>query len=349
MAATLRDVSEKLNLSPGLVSRVLNNRPGVRATPETIARIRQLAGELNYEPSAAAKSLRMGKTRVVAFINLLYKSASVGDNNAAAGRLSEALHAIDYSLLVKTFSSADDIDPSLKAICRQRACDLVCLWGDENAVVPYGEVLERLHMPFTLKGRYEALYPSWHQVDYDHEAMMASCVRHLVSLGHRRIAYIGFDTGLVYQRRLLQGYRETMLDVFGLPVPDAWIGCAQVGTETSERQMEAWLAMPDAERPTAVVVGASTNPIWGMEKALARRGLRFGLSSEGFSVAGHIRSGDPMLFGKGYGFANVDNEDLASVQAERQIKPLLEEGRCDQRVIRISPGLNPLDSLGLLI
>src|SRR5690242_21829016 len=68
MAIKLRDIATKLNLSPSLVSGVLNDRAGVWASEETRERIRRTARELGYRPHAAARALRSGKTNTVALV-----------------------------------------------------------------------------------------------------------------------------------------------------------------------------------------------------------------------------------------------------------------------------------------
>src|SRR5580693_1363266 len=90
MRTRLKDVAAKLNISPALVSGVLNNRPHIWASEETRARILEAAKALNYHPSAAAQALSKGKTDTIAFV---YK------------RLYGAAYRLAYSGLIDELSS----------------------------------------------------------------------------------------------------------------------------------------------------------------------------------------------------------------------------------------------------
>src|SRR5580658_997991 len=90
MRTRLKDVAAKLNLSPALVSGVLNNRPHIWASADTRARILEAAKALNYHPSAAAQALSKGKTDAIVFV---YK------------RLTSAAYRLAYSGLMDALSS----------------------------------------------------------------------------------------------------------------------------------------------------------------------------------------------------------------------------------------------------
>ena len=53
--ATIKDVAASAGVSTQTVSRVTNNRPDV--SPETRKRVQQIINELDYRPSALARSL----------------------------------------------------------------------------------------------------------------------------------------------------------------------------------------------------------------------------------------------------------------------------------------------------
>ena len=61
--STLRDVARQANVSVATVSRVLNNNP--RVSPDTRAKVMDVIDALHFVPSAAARAINSGRTRMV--------------------------------------------------------------------------------------------------------------------------------------------------------------------------------------------------------------------------------------------------------------------------------------------
>ncbi|MFF5297591.1 LacI family DNA-binding transcriptional regulator [Paractinoplanes globisporus] len=64
--ATIRDVAALAGVSVGTASKALNGRGSLRA--DTIARVRQAADQLDFQPNPAARSLHAGRTYTVGMI-----------------------------------------------------------------------------------------------------------------------------------------------------------------------------------------------------------------------------------------------------------------------------------------
>lgn len=65
--ASIANVAERAGVSIATVSRVLNGIAN-KASPETVAKVRQAVAELDYRPSSAGKSLRQRQSRLVAVL-----------------------------------------------------------------------------------------------------------------------------------------------------------------------------------------------------------------------------------------------------------------------------------------
>ncbi len=61
MAITLKQIAKLAGVSRSTVSRVINNRPGVRS--ETRERVLKIIREYGYEPDPAARSLAFQRQR----------------------------------------------------------------------------------------------------------------------------------------------------------------------------------------------------------------------------------------------------------------------------------------------
>lgn len=68
MKPTLKDVAKLAGVNFTLVSKYLNHSSQARMTPETRARIDSALKELNYRPSASARTLRSGKSRTIGLV-----------------------------------------------------------------------------------------------------------------------------------------------------------------------------------------------------------------------------------------------------------------------------------------
>ena len=68
MKPTLKDVAKLAGVNFTLVSKYLNHSSQARMTPETRARIDSALKELNYRPSASARTLRCGKSRTIGLV-----------------------------------------------------------------------------------------------------------------------------------------------------------------------------------------------------------------------------------------------------------------------------------------
>src|SRR5579862_3848323 len=279
MRTKLKDVADRLNLSPALVSGVLNGRANVWASEETKARVFEAARALNYQPSTAAQALSRGRTQSVALVyrrleGLNYRLAYTGLVDA----YSADLQARGYNLMVSNFATEEEVLDHLGRLANAGACDAVILWGREADTLLQGELLESLRMPFLVKGRHEEQHPHWYQLDFDQEWMMGNALESVVALGHHRIAYLGFPHDEAFVKALKRGYTESHRRVLGFDPDPFLIGEFEDEVAPNEDRISEWLALPDDQRPTGFVIGAGNHAWHALEACLARIGRSLGFA-----------------------------------------------------------------------
>lgn len=199
MAATIRDVARHAKVSVASVSRALNGTGVV--TERTRQRILRVAEKLRYTPHAAARSLSTKSTQTIGVLlpdiyGEYFSELIRGIDLAARAR---GLH-----LLVT--SSHDDASEAAAAIRAMsgRVDGLLIMSPHIDAAFLGNEL--RVGVPTVLMNtRNEGRIFSSLTVDNysGAEAMM----RHLVGLGHRRIAHITGPAGNFDSQERLRGYR----------------------------------------------------------------------------------------------------------------------------------------------
>lgn len=181
---TLVEVARRCEVSQSTVSRVLNNSKHGRfsVSPEVRERIIRVARELNYRPSVAARNLAASKTNLVAVLGIRsIESERVGPMERAIESLAHKLDARGYEICMQFFSS------------RHNAFDLPQLRVD--GVVAVGpeshddlQQLEESGVPYiSMNG---VVGPNGTLVTPDDAGGATMALKHLIELGHRKIAYL---------------------------------------------------------------------------------------------------------------------------------------------------------------
>jgi DNA-binding LacI/PurR family transcriptional regulator len=182
-APTMADVAQRAGVSHQTVSRVLNNAQAVR--PETREAVLKAISDLGYRRNQAARALvtrRSGLIGVIADELRLYGPASTVSSVAQAAR--EAGYGITLDLLwdVTGSSVAAALEHQLSQAVE--AVVLVAVHGE----LPDADALRGMSVPvIALDGFLGDETPT---AGVDHHAGGVMATRHLLDLGHRRIAHI---------------------------------------------------------------------------------------------------------------------------------------------------------------
>jgi LacI family transcriptional regulator len=307
--------------------------------------VHTVARELGYHPNTSARALRSGKTYAVACLFSQNEHIPRSTYDGAAEIMASRLGIHGYHVELYVSPDRAQLMQKLEILVHGQTSDAFVLFGREQDVAIQGECLERYGVPFVVKGRHEAQFPHWAQVDYNHEAMMHHVVDHLMVLGHTRIAYVGYANDEVYSRHLLDGFRAAIESRMQKPVPDHFI--ANVRDGHSMPFFERWLALPLDEQPTALAIGTGDHSWHEIEEALARIGRVIGDGSGEFAVAGQASHGLCLAFGDGLYFEDISLESLAETAVSKLLLPLLAGKKLQQSVQRILPELRPVRSLNL--
>jgi DNA-binding LacI/PurR family transcriptional regulator len=273
MAITIKDVAKQAGVSHSTVSRALHGSSLI--SDETVDRIRQIAGEMGYFPSAAARSLKTNRSRALGVIV----------SNIDDPFFSEILQGIEegaqersYSLLMAASQRDPEREQAIVRDMRERQVDGLIICSASFSAGQQRKLLE-FDIPIVMVNNHAAeeyRYSIYHD-DVDGSRQV---IRHLLELGHKKIAYLGNSlSGRVTLDRLT-GFRQEM-EASGLDIPDEYIyEMPGSNPEDGLAALNHFLELP--KRPTALFCFNDMLAI-GVLKGLQGVGIRV---PEDFSVVG---------------------------------------------------------------
>ncbi len=262
--ASIKDVARLAGVSQGTVSNVLNHPDRVgQAKKEAVERAIEELGYIRHE---AARHLRAGYSTTVGL--LLLDAWNPGFIEVARG-VEDTTSSRGLAVLIS--NSARDIERErtyLRLFSEQRMAGLI--------VVPHDDFADGLHrirsggVPVVVLERAESGAEQM-SVSVDDVTGGELAGRHLISLGHRRLAFVGAESAAAPVHGRLTGVRNAVAEAGGdihLDVMPAEL-TAEAGRETGERIA----AMPAEQRPTAVAAAIDLLAI-GVLQALQQHGIR---------------------------------------------------------------------------
>ena len=247
MPVTIREVAHRLNLSITTVSRALDGYEDV--AEETRQLVIRTASELGYVPNQAARQLRRQRSDTIGYI-LPAETPRFSDPFFAeflAGLGDEAAsHGFD--LLVSTAPPGSLVErQAYERWIHARKVDGIVLnrMHRSDWRVQY---LAQVGFPFvTLERSLDPYdYPS---VEVNGRHWFRILVKHLISLGHQRIAYVGASQDLKIQADRYQGYMEELHEN-GLAVDPELVVEGDLTSEGGFRAGERLLTLSNP--PTAI-------------------------------------------------------------------------------------------------
>lgn len=183
---TIYDIAEIAGVSASTVSRVINNRPGVGAS--TRQKVLKLMDSYNYSPNAIARGLvnRSSKT-----IGILVADIRNIHHTEGAYYIERELIAQGYCCIILNTGNADeDKVNAIEILCRRRV-EGVVMMGSIFQCEVVAEAIARCmsDIPVAIVNGWLDM-PNVYGVLSDEMGGVVSCVEHLISRGHKKIAFV---------------------------------------------------------------------------------------------------------------------------------------------------------------
>lgn len=244
---TIKDVARACGVSTQTISRVLNDRKDV--SRETREKILAVMEEMDYRPSALARSMRQ-TSRTIGVINAEMQSIGISATLNAITRVSEKF---GFSLILKELPSFDseDFHTFIQSLSAHQVQGII------YAAPEVGETWKKVQSNITdsippmvfLKGN-PASAPI--TISADNYSGAYSVTRHLVDQGYRRIAHVSGPLEWWEARERKRAWQRALVDA-GLPVPELAVTSGDWSTTSGAAAFEQLLKQyPDLD---AVFVG----------------------------------------------------------------------------------------------
>jgi LacI family transcriptional regulator len=297
---TIREIADLAGVSIATVSRVLNGREDV--SDETREAVRRVIRENGYTANRNARGLSAGRTGLVGvLVPLVYPVYF----SAILAGASEALYEQEMRVVLSPTQHQHEREVSLlDRLMHGGATDGALIVLPEES----SEELERAldaGYPFVVVDPLMPLDERIPSVSAAHMSGADQAMRHLLSLGHRRIGAITGPPGWVATEDRRRGYRAALASA-GIPLDPALE--VEADFEITEGE-EAAGSLLDMHNPPTAVFAFNDNIAIGTMRAARSRGLRI---PEDISIVG---------------FDDVEHATIVTPRLTTVRQPLAEMGR----------------------
>ena len=244
------DVAKYAGVSVGTVSRVLNNK---RVKPMMKEKVEDAIKNLDYQPNNAARNLRTNMTKAFAFI---VTDISNFTFSTIAKALSDVLDVHGYSLILYNVGK-DNIESKLEHFFSARSVDgaFVAIAEEDNKRI--NRFLNNLDIPILIFDRQIDCNTS-DFVFSDYYNGVRKATEHLISLGHKNIAFITGSMNIYPSREGFRGYKDA-LKLNDLQVNESFIKTGDFTIDFGIESTENLIPRINQKEITALITGG--NPI----------------------------------------------------------------------------------------
>ena len=268
MGVTIKDVAALAGVSPSTVSRTCKDHPSI--SKETKEKVRRAMAELGYEPNFQTSSQTAQILKNIGIIlppspRETYENPFYLEAIRGISQFCNTHHAISTIL---TGQHDEEILSTIDTLIKNGQIDgFVVLYSkQDDAIIDY---LYNEGLLYVLIGKAQQFANQTIYVDNDNLLAGQEAAEYLYSLGHRRIAYLGSDSSLLFSADRKSGYQLTLLkhnlpadSRYCIELTDASVDCSQPLHELLELE----------ERPTAIIVSDDILAV-SLERVCMQHGL----------------------------------------------------------------------------
>ncbi|WP_316978287.1 LacI family DNA-binding transcriptional regulator [Shumkonia mesophila] len=257
---TIKDVAEECGLALSTVSNALANKSNV--TEEKRQLVLDAANRLGYRASTIAQGLRLNRSLAIGVVVADVVNLSVIDHLRG---INDVTTSENFSVILCITDGLQTRQIKLMQTLRDRHVDGMVLISQYCQSPEIRALLADI--PFVLMHRRSSDFPDPY-IGNDNRHSVEVAIRHLVDLGHRRIAFVQGPPESSTAQERLHAYWE-MVQRYGLERDSSLAIANDYGSEAGRVAAATIFAIQP--RPTAILASNDMNAIGIMEVAQERR------------------------------------------------------------------------------
>lgn len=255
VVATIQDIAKEAGVSVATVSRVLNKAGTV--TEKTRLKVESAIKALNYQPSMLGRNLRTSESRLM--LVLLPSTSNPFYSDIIKG-IQDTGIANHYNILLCETNSKSERENIYLNMLKNKIADGMISMDPTINIDKLNQLAETHPVIFCSEYEQGGTIP---YVSIDSERAAYEAVKHLITIGNKKIALINSDKRFLYARQRQAGY-ERALKENNLPLQEEWIYHTQdLEFQSGTKAMRLLLQLE--EKPTAVFAVSDTLAIGAMK------------------------------------------------------------------------------------
>jgi LacI family transcriptional regulator len=263
----LKDIAQIVGVSVMTVSKALRDEPDVSIA--TKAKIKKLAQEMGYVPDSSAQGLRTKTTRL---LGLLIPSTTNPIYARIVYALEERAHELGYDLIIAhTLNQPEREEMCLRRLLSRRVDGLFItpVYRFEAEARIYQEIALR-KVPTVLLGPPAPFCRNFPAIEIEELVASYNVTKHLLQLGHKRIAYLTGPSAAPWAHERFEGYRRALREA-GIEADDRLV--FQSGSTIEDGTRAALQMLNEGCQPTAIQAVSDLVAI-GCAETLLQQGIK---------------------------------------------------------------------------
>lgn len=259
--ATMKDIARLAKVSTSTVSHVINNSRFV--SEEIREKVLRVVQELNYTPSALARSLKVKETKTIGMLVTATSNPFFAEVMAGVEQYCQQHH---YNLIIATTNGdAERLQHHLQMLVQRQVDGLLLMCGDARLNVD-----DSLNIPLPM------VVVDWWFTELNADKIFENSIsggylatKTLIEAGHRKIGIITGNLKKSLAQNRLEGYKKALVEA-NIPLNPNWIIESHFDFAGGVEGMNSLLSQP--EKPTAVFACSDTIAV-GAYQAVWQKGL----------------------------------------------------------------------------